>query len=550
MTKSFFRKKVIRRFSILMLVLILILSTSTSVWASTKDDVLPEIRSLLQTQYADPVSQDVLNAPTIDEMLKRLDDPHTTYFSPEEYQDFVDSINMSFTGIGIHIDMLPEGVKVVAVVQGSPAEEVGLKAGDVIVSADGQSLAGLSAEQAVSFLRGPEGSTVQISVKRGTETKDFTVTRQAVSEPTVEGSVLDGHIGYIQLESFGDETPVEFASTVVKLDYQNVDSWVIDLRDNGGGYLTSAISLAGFFIGPNVAVKVKDRTGVLQLYQAPDQPFRLNQPIIFLTNENSASASEILTSAVKDYREATIVGTRTYGKGTVQTIFPLSNGGVLKMTVDHFYSAFGHEINRVGITPDVNIVNADPLKAAELMLSDKQSALDLATTPDYWEAWRELANSTATTVKPESYSLYYPDYHKADEIANVPLTKKFEVHFNGAVDWQSVNDSSIELIDSMTGERVLTTFETLDSSDVQVIPEQALSADSTYWLVIHPTVKNTSGKILSGGTVTVLHTVQGAGNEQKAQVQSAGNFRPVGERNLPGFSDPDYGWAIQDLAKK
>ncbi|WP_088188289.1 S41 family peptidase [Desulfosporosinus sp. FKA] len=554
MKELFRRKKLLGRLTAFLLVLILILSTATSALATTEDNtVLPEIRDLLQNKYADPVSQDVLNAPTIDEMLRRLGDPHTTYFSPKEYQDFVDSVNMSFTGIGIHIDTLPEGVKVVSVVKGSPAADAGLKAGDVIVSADGQSLAGLTNEQAVNYLRGPVGSSVQISVKRGTATKEFTVVRRTVAEPTVEGSVLDGHIGYIQLESFGDSTPMEFASAVVKLNYQNVNSWIIDLRDNGGGYLTSAIDIAGFFIGPNVALKVKDRTGGLHLYQAPSQPFSLNQPIIFLTNEYSASASEILTSAVKDYHKATIVGTRTYGKGTVQSMFPLSNGGVLKMTVDHFYSAFGHEINKVGITPDVNIVNSDSRKVAELMLSGKQTALDMAATPDYWEAWRELVNATSTDAKPGQYSLYslyYPGYQKMAEVDNVSLNQIFNVHFNADVDWKSVNDSTVELINSMTGERVLTTFETLGPSDVQVIPEKDLSPDSTYWLVVHPTVKDTSGKALSGGTVSVLHTTQGSVPGQQAKIQSFGSFRPLSKRPLPNTVDPDYGWAIQDLTKK
>lgn len=550
MLESFFRKKVIGRIVVnLMLALILILSTSTSVWAST-NDVLPEIRSLLQNQYADPVSQDVLNAPTIEETLKRLGDPHTTYFSPEQYKDFVGSINMSFVGIGIHIEMLPEGVKVVSVIQGSPAEEVGLKPGDVIISADGQSLAGLAPDQAVNLLRGIEGSTVQISVKQGSEIRDLKVTRRAVAEPTVTGSVLDGHIGYISLKSFGSNTPQEFATTVMKVNNQNVNSWIVDLRDNGGGYLSSAIDLAGFFIGPNVAIQVKDRTGVRHLYQAPAQPFTLNQPIIFLTNENSASASEILTGSVKDYHKATIVGTTTYGKGTVQSMFDLSNGGVLKMTVDHFYSAFGHEINKVGITPDVKIQQADSLKAAELMLSDKSVALTKATTPDYWEAWGELSNAVAADAKPEAYSLYYPDYNKISELSDVPLDKKFSVHFDRAVNWQSVNDSSIELINSITGERTLTTFNTLGPSDVQVIPEKALSSASTYWLVIHPTILDTSGKALSKGTLTVVHTIQGSGEGGKAKAQSFGKPQIVGAGKFSTSGDPDYGWAIWDLTKK
>lgn len=553
MLENFFRKKVGGRiFLNLLLVLTLILSTSTAVWASA-EDILPEIRSLLQTQYADPVSPEVLSAPTIEELLKRLGDPHTTYFAPVEYENFVGSIDMRFTGIGIHIEMLPEGVKVVSVVPGSPAEEVGLKKGDLIISADGQSLAGLSAEQAVSLLRGVEGSTVQISVQQGSETKALTVTRRAIAEPTVTGSVLDGHIGYLDLKSFGSDTPEEFelaVMQVVRSSNQKVDSWIVDLRDNGGGYLSSAIDLAGYFIGPQVAIQVKDRSGVFHLYQAPQQPFTLNQPIIFLTNENSASASEILTAAVKDYHKATVVGTTTYGKGTVQSMFDLSNGGVFKMTVDHFYSPFRHEINKVGITPDVVIQQADSLKAAELMLSNKTVALAKARSMDYWVAWGEILNSVTGNETSERYSQYYPDYRKVSELSGVPLDKKFTVHFDGAADWQSVNGSSIELINSLTGERTLSTFKVLGPSDVQVIPEGALSPDTTYWLVIHPTIRDGAGQTLHEGTVTIVHTLQGSGTEGKAKIQSFGKPERVREGKLANPYDPDYGWAIWDLGTK
>ena len=541
MLARFLRKRAVGHILLnLMLVLTLILSTSTTVLASNDDvSVLPEIRSLLQNQYVDPVSADVLNAPTVDETLKRLGDPHTMYFSPVGYQGFVGSINMSFYGIGVHINMEAEGVRVVSVISGSPAEEVGLKAGDLIISADGQSLAGLSSDEAVNLLRGIEGSTVQISVRQGTVTKDLKVTRRAITEPTVTGSFLEGHIGYLSLKSFGSNTPQEFETAVIQLSHQKVDSWIIDLRDNGGGYLSSAIDLAGYFIGPQVAIQVKDRTGVIHLYQAPEHGFTLNRPILFLTNENSASASEILTAAVKDYHKATIVGTTTYGKGSVQSMFTLSNGGVLKMTVDHFYSPFGNKIDKVGITPDVAIQQADSLKAAELLLSDKMVALTKARTPDYWEAWGELSNTVATPEKSEPYTLYYPDYRKVSELSGIPLNKTFTVHFDGAINWQSVNDSSIELINSLTGERTLTTFSTLGPSDVQVLPEKALSPDATYWLVIHPTIRDLAGQTLHQGTVEVVHTLhlQGSGTVEKAKIQSFG--KPL-----------DYGWAIWDLGAK
>ena len=530
------------------LVFILILSSSTTVLASG-DTTLTQIRALLQNQYVDPVSDDVLNASTVDVMLEGLGDPHTMYFSPQEYQDFLGSIDMRFTGIGIHIDMVAEGINVVSVVSGSPAEKVGLKTGDVIIRAAGKSLAGLSAEDAVSLLRGLEGSSLQIRVKQGLVTRDLSVTRRAISEPTVIGDVLSGHIGYLELSSFGSDTPAEFETAVNSLRSQNVDSWIVDLRNNGGGYVSSAMDLAGYFIGSDVAVQIKDRTGIIDKYKALDHGFTLNQPVVFLTNENSASASELLTAAVKDYHKATIVGTTTYGKGSVQSMFPLSNGGVLKMTIAHFYSPLGHEINKVGISPDVLVQQADSLKAAQLILSNTAVAQALGRTTDYWTAWGEVLKSSTASLaeKPETYSLYYPGYHKVSELSEIPLDKKFTVHFAGVVDFQSVNNNSIELINSETGERTPATFESLGESDLQVIPQVTLTPNTTYWLVMHPTIVGVSGELLHEGALAVAHTIQGAETESTMKIQSLGLNDPVSEGKAKNLRDLDYGDAIMDL---
>jgi len=519
-------------------VVILMLSTASAVKAS--EDVLTEIRSLLETQYVEPVSNEVLSAPTVEEMLERLGDPHTRYFTPEAYQEFVGSIDMSFTGIGIHMEMLPQGVEVVSVISGSPAEEVGLKPGDVIIGADGQSLAGLSSEEAVNLLRGLEGSTVLLRVKRGTETREIQVTRRAISEPTVTGKVLGGHIGYLDLNSFGNETPKEFETLVNQLKDQNVDSWIVDLRDNGGGYLSSALDLAGYFIGPDIAVRIKDRTGVLYPYKVKDPGWRMEQRIIVLINENSASASEILAAALKDHDKATLVGTTTYGKGTVQSMFPLENGGVLKMTVDYFYSPEGHEIDKVGVSPNVVIETADSLKAAELMLSNSAEALTLARTEDYWQAWRELSGV--------NYLHYYSSYRQVAELFDVPLNKKFIVNFSAQIDWQSVNYSSIELINSRTGERTIATFKPLGTTAAQVIPDAELAPDTTYWLVIHPTILGASGQTLQEGGLAIAQTIEGDEEvEGTWKIQSLRVNDPVDERNAIRPGDPDYGQAVKDV---
>jgi len=176
-------------------------------------------------------------------------------------------------------------------------------------------------------------------------------------------------------------------------------------------------------------------------------------------------------------------------------LFVLTRSGrmVIKMTVEHSYSPFGHKIDKVGITPDVVIQQTDPLKAAELMLSDKTVALAMARISDYWEAWGEMSNSVAVNDNSEFYSLYYPNYRNVSELSAIPLDKKFTVHFTGMVDKQSVNNTSLELINSKTGERTPAKFEMLVLSDVQVIPNVALNPDATYWLVIHPSVEDVNG---------------------------------------------------------
>lgn len=538
------RRKAVRLLLNLVLTVILLFSNSPAVLASDAG-TLAEIRSLLKTQYVEPVADEVLNASTIEEMLDKLGDPHTMYFTPEEYHQFVESINLSFTGIGIHMEMVPEGVAVLSVVSGSPAEEAGLKSGDVIVQADGESMAGLTSEEAVNKLRGPEGSTVRLRVNRGEEILDLKATRAEVSEPTITGEVLDGHIGYLDLNSFGEDTPEEFETAVKKLEGEKVDSWIVDLRDNGGGYLSSALDLAGYFIGGDTAVRFKDRSGELYPYEAIEHDFTLGPKIIVLINENSASASEILTAAVKDYEKAVIVGTTSYGKGSVQSMFPLDNGGVLKMTVDHFYSPLGKEIDKVGVSPNVLIQQADSLKAAELMLSDSAQELKMARTDDYWEAWRELSGTAANNAgqSSSSYIYYYPSYRQVADLAQIPLDKKFTVDFSEAIDWTSVNNSSVELIDSSTGERTLSTFQPQGAARVEVIPNTRLTPDTTYWLVIHPTIRGLKGKVLNEGGLTIAHTLGGGeGSGGTSQIQSIKvQQNPLGS---------DYGVAIKDLEKR
>lgn len=357
--------------------LCLILGNTVPAIAST-GDLTSEIRTLLQTQYANPLPPGALNEPTYQKMLADLKDPYTLYLSPEAYQDFLNMMEMKFTGIGIYANIVPQGVEVTGVIPGSPAEVAGLTKGDIIMDADGHHLAGLMQEDALNYLRGPAGSPTELIVLEGTDPKIVKVTRAIITQPDVSGQVIDGHIGYIAISTFGRGTVDAFKSEVETLkNSQNakVDSWIIDMRNNPGGYFDSAVDLAGYFIGPSSTVQVKDHAGNITLYPAQPHSFVLNQPMVFLTNENTASAAEILSAAVQDHQKALLVGTKTYGKGSVQGVFLLPDGGALKMTVGHFFSPLGHTIDKVGVSPDVAVDEDQAEKVGELLLSDTPEVL-------------------------------------------------------------------------------------------------------------------------------------------------------------------------------
>ncbi len=527
------------------LALILTVSAPAAALGSPVDDV----RSLLESQYVDPVDPWVLSASSVEEMLKRLDDPHTVFFTQKEYQNFLNSMDLSFSGIGVYIELEPRGLEIVGIIPGSPAEEAKLKTGDIIAQVGGQSLAGLSQDAATTLIKGPEGTTIDIVVLRGEERLSLKVARRAVEVPTVSGEMLNEDIGYVAIESFGETTEELFEQVIKELDKQGADAWVMDLRNNPGGYLDSALSLAGYFIGEQTALQTKDRSQKFEPYQAEKQEFIIAEPVIFLTNENSASASEILTAVVKDYQKAAVVGTNTYGKGSVQSLWQLTDGDVLKITVAKFYSPYGKEINGIGISPDVEILENDPLEMAVLMLAgsiqekgDGQEAADLvqftaggkdwnisleeARDPEYWSAYRELIqnnsfpggfswrhNSDWAAISQSEqdalWPLFYPGYHGMSELKDLAVDKTFTVRFTAPIDFKSVTENSFELIESESGKRMPVTFEQVDERSVKVIPQGLLEPEKTYWLLTHQGIAAKDGSILKEGALTVGTTGTG-----------------------------------------
>lgn len=364
------------RFSASFLALMLIFNIfRINVNASVNNDALARIKQIIKQDYVEEVPAGVYDAQSIDELIKLLGDPYTKYFSAKEYKDFIDQIDMKFVGIGVHIEMVPEGVKVVSLIEGAPAGEAGIAPGDIIISANGTKLAGFSNEEAVNYIKGEEGTIVNLEVKRGERILNFSVFRREVITPTVTGSLINNHIGYIKLESFGNDTSAKFNEVYKSLNKQNADSYIVDIRNNTGGYMHVALNIAGYFIGNKTAMIVEDKSNNREKLDAYKHDEIIDKPVIFLINEYSASASEILAAAVKDYGKVYFIGTKSYGKGVAQSLYEFSDGSALKTTTMRFLSPLGNVINKVGISPDLQIdknEEIDPQLVAEFLLGNSK----------------------------------------------------------------------------------------------------------------------------------------------------------------------------------
>ena len=370
--------KLISKIIINIFIFIVLVSTSNvKVFAADNTKSSLEVgKSIVKQYYIGNVSEATINGATdMQSLVKSLNDPYSAYFTPEQYNDFTGSINNTFSGIGISIGNSLEGIKVVSVFDKTPAKEAGLLLGDIITEADGHALAGLSSEVATSYVRGVTGTSVHLGVKRGNIIILFDIIRKAIVLPTVIGTLIDKHIGYISISSFGETTATEFKNVHEGLKNNSADSYIVDLRNNGGGYMDTAFDIAGYFIGDNVVLKVQPKNGTVTNYNVAEKKESIDKPVIFLINHYSASASEILSAAVKDYKKALFIGEKTYGKGVAQSMYTLPDKSYLKLTVFKFFSPLGKEINKVGITPDLEVIDdaklgIDSLSAARILFSN------------------------------------------------------------------------------------------------------------------------------------------------------------------------------------
>ncbi len=316
-----------------------------------------------------------------DGIMAGLDDPYSVYYTKEEYEDLMEEDSGEYVGVGAVVTQDENmRVSVVRPIPGSPAEEAGIQAEDVIVEVDGTEITDQELSLVVDMIRGKEGTTAHIKVYRQSEADylEFDMVRRVVENYSVYHEMLDNNIGYIQIQQFYDNTPKEFKEAIEDLKSQGATGLIFDVRDNPGGLLNAVTDMCDYVMGDGTIVTVEDRNGrVLNDYES-DEEHQINMPMVVLVNGNSASASEIFTGALKDSGKAKIVGTTTFGKGIVQSVIPLSDGTAIKLTIAKYFTPNGNDIHKIGIEPDYEVELADGRKNAVNLPHEEDAQLDKA----------------------------------------------------------------------------------------------------------------------------------------------------------------------------
>lgn len=291
-------------------------------------------------------------------LFEGLGDPYSVYYTKEEYESMMASTSGTYFGIGAVLsqDVKTMQVSILHVYEGSPAEKAGLKNGDIIVKVEDITAAEMELSELVTHIRGDKGTKVHMQIAREGKTDylDFDIERDKVEVPTVTSEMLENNIGYITITEFAEPTEEQFMEAVNSLKKQGMESVIVDLRDNPGGYLTAVTEILDDILPEGLTVYTEDKYGNRQNYTS-DEEHKMEYPMAVLVNENSASAAEIFAGAIKDYQYGTLVGTKTFGKGIVQSVRQLSDGSAIKLTTAKYYTPKGNYIHEVGIEPDVEL---------------------------------------------------------------------------------------------------------------------------------------------------------------------------------------------------
>ena len=309
------------------------------------------IYSLINKSYVNDVVSDKLVAGMIKGMVESLGDEHSIYLDKKMYQEMLMKTEGYFGGVGIVLGVKDKDLTVVAPIEDTPGFLAGIKPGDIIVAIDQINVKDLSLEEAVNKIRGEQGSTVVLSIKRAAEIKDYILNRSNIEIKTVKGEILDNNVGYIRIAMFSEKTATELNKVYQELINKGATAFVLDLRSNPGGLLQASVAAANLFVPQGPVVSVVHKDGSKEVYSS--NLASINYPLAVLINGGSASAAEILAGAIKDTNAGTLIGTKSYGKGSVQGVIPIGNAEAIKLTIAKYYTPSNVSIDGVGIEPNI-----------------------------------------------------------------------------------------------------------------------------------------------------------------------------------------------------
>ncbi len=343
-------------------IILFFLILSKNVYSNTdeklykKIDLFGEVLEKIKDEYVDDIDQSEMIDSAINGALQSLD-PYSAYMNPEIFKSMETDTKGEFGGLGIEVGMEAGVVKVISPIDGTPAEEAGIKAGDYIVKIDGVQVQGKSLMEAVKLMRGPVGSTIDLTIRRKGKKKalEISIKRKIIEVKSVEAKIIKENIGYLRLKAFNSNSSNQLVEKINSFEGKNKPiGYILDLRNNPGGLLTQAINVTDFFLDYGEIVSTKGRRLIESRRFFARKGDKVNgKPLIVLINEGSASASEIVAGALRDHKRAIILGENTYGKGSVQSIIPLSDGGGIRITVSKYYLPSGKSISEVGVSPDI-----------------------------------------------------------------------------------------------------------------------------------------------------------------------------------------------------
>ena len=350
------------------IIVIILLGISDKVYSQNIDklyekiDLFSEVLEKIQNEYVEEINQaDVMDS-AINGVLQSLD-PYSAYMNPKIFKESQIETSGEFGGLGIEVSMEAGVVKVIAPIDGTPASKAGIKAGDYIVRINGEQVQGKTLMEAVNLMRGPEGTSIEITVRRKSlrKAKIFKITREIIEIESVISKIVDNKVGYLRLRAFNENSSNQLKKEISKIEKnKKLVGYILDLRNNPGGLLSQAITISDFFLDDGEIVSTRGRKKRENRKFFAKKGDKINgKPLIVLINGGSASASEIVAGALQDQKRAILLGETTFGKGSVQSIIPLKNKGAIRLTISKYYLPSGKSISEVGVVPDIRVEEED-----------------------------------------------------------------------------------------------------------------------------------------------------------------------------------------------